>query len=33
MVKHGFNMLADSATPVDSMHFELRWRGSGMKKK
>lgn len=28
MVKHGFNQLANSSTPVDSMHFELRWRGS-----
>jgi hypothetical protein len=28
MVKHGFNQLSNSAKPVDSMHFELRWRGS-----
>ena len=33
MVKHGFNMLSNSATPVDSMHFELRWHGSAAKKK
>lgn len=31
MVKHGFNPLATSDNP-DSMHFELRWTGPGMKK-
>jgi hypothetical protein len=31
MVKHGFNQLSNSSTPVDSMHFELRWRGTKKK--
>jgi hypothetical protein len=32
MIKHGFNQLSNSSTPVDSMHFELRWRGTAKKK-
>jgi hypothetical protein len=28
MAKHGFNQLSNSTTPVDSMHFELRRRGT-----
>ena len=31
MAKHGFNQLSNSSTPVDSMHFELRWRGTKKK--
>jgi hypothetical protein len=32
MIKHGFNQLSYSSTPVDSLHFELRWRGTAKKK-
>ena len=31
MANHGFNQLSNSSTPVDSMHFELRWRGTKKK--